>query len=86
MVPMLREDLIRYATRDWAAVEQAKQRHWLRQKREVPTVETLRRADDLLRHARASGRATPSVAERLDDLRVHHRIGLALRAVTRPAR
>jgi len=86
MVHMLREDLIRYARRDWTAVQQAKQLHWLRQKREVSAVETLRRADDRLRHARAAGCATPSVDERLDDLRVHHRIGLALRAVTRPAR
>jgi hypothetical protein len=83
-----REDLIRFARRDWAAVGRAKQAHWLRQKRGLSDSDLCRRSDDLLRHARAVGRS-PSAAglgPDLADLETHHRVGQALRAVVRASR
>jgi hypothetical protein len=80
------DDLIRFARRDWALVAQAKDRHWLRQKRAMTVADLWRRSDDLLRHARTGTRFAPQGADRLEDLRVHQRVGQSLRAVTRAAR
>ena len=83
---MSREDLILFARRDWAAIAEAKDQHWLREKRARPSADACRRSDDLLRHARAASSATPSLDRRLADLHTHQRVGLALRAVTRSSR
>lgn len=86
MVFVLREDLIRFARRDWAAVAHAKEQHWLRQKQASSGPDQCRRVDDLLRYVRAATGASASLADRLSDMHVHHRVGLALRAVTRTTR
>jgi len=79
--------LIRFATRDWAAVARAKEQHWLREKQAAAADDLCRRSDDLLRHARSMARARlSSPADRLADWNVHHRVGQALRAVTRTSR
>lgn len=84
---MSREDLIRFATRDWAAIAWAKEQHWLRQKRTAAGIDLCRRSDDLLRHARSVAPARLSLpADRLADWNVHSRVGQALRAVTRTTR
>jgi hypothetical protein len=75
-----REDLIRFARRDWAAAAQAKDQHWLREKQRSAGPDDCRRLEDMLQHVRAAGRAAASKAERLSDIDVHARVGLALRA------
>jgi hypothetical protein len=84
---MSREHLIRFATRDWATVARAKEQHWLREKRAAAGSDLCRRSDDLLRHARATAQVRLSApADRSADWDVHHRVGQALRAVTRTTR
>jgi hypothetical protein len=86
MLDLSRDDLVRFARRDWTAIARAKERHWLRWKRAMTAADLWRLSDDLLRHARARpGREWPQ-ADRLADLSVHQRVGQALRAVTRAAR
>lgn len=87
MAGVSREELIQFARRDWAAVAAAKEQHWLRLKHTMTYAELCRRSDELLRYARAarSGQGS-SPADRVADVLVHHRVGLALRAVTRPTR
>jgi hypothetical protein len=83
---VFKDDLIRFARRDWAAVARVKASHWLGQKRTQSTADVYRRADALLRHARTATRREPSHADRLADLNVHQRVGEALRAVPLTAR
>jgi hypothetical protein len=78
-----RDDLVRFARRDWAAVARAKERHWLRQRQSATYADLLRRSDDLRRHARAVAPDGPSSAVRHADIAVHERVGKALRAVAR---
>jgi hypothetical protein len=84
MLNVSRDDLVRFARRDWTAIARAKERHWLRWKRTMTTADLWRLSDDLLRHAGA--RREWSLADRLADISVHQRVGQALRAVTRAAR
>jgi hypothetical protein len=81
-----RDELIRFARRDWAAVAQAKQLHWLRWKAAMTPMDLWRLSDELRLHARATARRDSSQADRLADLSVHHRVAQALRAVTRATR
>lgn len=86
MAAVTREDLIQFARRDWAAVARAKDLHWLRRRAALPESDLWRRSDDLLRHARTASRVGPSRSEPFADWHVHHRVGLALRAVSRATR
>ena len=83
---MSRDDLIRFAARDWAAVAAAKQQDWLRRKRAMSPADILQLVDDMRRHARVLHPDGPSKADRAADLATHHRVGQALRAVTHPSR
>ena len=82
-----REDLNRFATRDWATIARAKEQHWLREKRAEAPDDLCRRSDDLLRHARFIASTRLSLpADRIADWQVHQRVGQALRAVPRTLR
>lgn len=83
---MTRDDLIRFALRDWAAVADAKERHWLRRRQQVGYDALLQVSDDLLRHARAASSTGAVLADRLADAAVHQRVGESLRAVALTAR
>ena len=83
---MTREDLIRFARRGWAAVAAAKEQHWLRQKRAMSPAEVWQMSDVLRRHARTLNPDWPSQADREADIETHHRVGVALRAISRPSR
>lgn len=80
------EDFVRFARRDWAAVAEAKERQWLRQKRSMSPAEALHSIDLMRRHALAMRPSWPSRAEREADMSTHQRVGQALRAVTRTSR
>lgn len=86
MLDVSREDLVKFAQRDWAAVADAKTQHWLRKKRATPAGDLWRLSDDLRRFARMVRPEGPGLAERLADLEVHHRVRLALNAVTSASR
>lgn len=83
---MSRDDLVRFARRDWAAVAAAKEQQWLRQKSAMSPADVLEMSDVMRRHAQAVCSAWPTQVEREADLRLHHRVGQALRAVTRTSR
>ena len=83
---MSRDDLVRFARRDWAAVAAAKEQHWLRQKGEMTSAELLQMGDAMRRHALALRPEWSSQADRESDIHVHHRVGQALRAVNRATR
>jgi len=83
---MSRDDLRRFARRDWAAVAVAKEQHWLRRKRTMSPADVLQMSDDMRRHARTLQPDGPLEADRAADLATHHRVGQALRAVTHTAR
>jgi Arc/MetJ-type ribon-helix-helix transcriptional regulator len=80
---MSRDDLVRFARRDWAAVAAAKEAQWLRQKAAMSPADGLEMSDVMRRYARAISPEWPTQADREADLSVHHRVGQALRAVTR---
>jgi hypothetical protein len=83
---MLPEDLVRFARRDWAALAEAKEGEWLRQKRAMTPAEALQLIDVMRCHALAIRPSWPSRAEREGDISTHQRVGQALRAVTRTSR
>jgi len=80
------EDLVRFARRDWAALADAKERQWLRQKRSMSPADALHLSDLMRRHALAIRPDWPSQTERERDMETHHRVGQALRAVSRTTR
>jgi hypothetical protein len=86
MLNVSHDEIIRFARRDWVAIAQAKQGHWLRWKRAMTPADLWRLSDELRHHALAAARWDSSQADRLADLSVHHRVGQALRAVTRAIR
>lgn len=80
---MTREDLVRFATRDWAAVEDEKAAFWVRRKREMSPADALRLGDELRRHALAVRQDWPTEADYAADHATHAHVNEALRAVTR---
>jgi hypothetical protein len=76
-----RDDLVRFATRDWAAVEAGKAQYWAERKRGMTPAEALRLGDDLRRFAETVRPDWPTAAERAADHQVHERVTEALRAV-----
>jgi hypothetical protein len=82
---MTRDDLIRFATRDWAAVADAKVSYWVERKAAMSPAAIMQLGDDLRRHALAMRPDWPGDADRAADAALHHRVSEALRAVARVA-
>ena len=80
---MSREDLVRFARRDWAAIEASKMRHWIDRKATMTPAELLQLGDDLHRYVRSIRPDWPSAEERRADHENHRRVGEMLRAVAR---
>lgn len=78
---MTREDLVRFATRDWAVIADDKARYWAERKRTMSPAEVLRLGDDLRRYASALRPGWPNEADRAADRATHGRVTEALRAV-----
>ena len=71
-----------FVRRDWAALAWAKEQHWLRLSRTLTPAEQLWRIDELARYARSIRCTGQPAADRLADVRIHQRVGQALRAVS----
>lgn len=80
--PMTRSEILSFAGRDWAAIEEEKARFWVERKRAMTPAEALAAADSLRRFARRVKPDWPDDDERAADLDVHVRVGEALRAVS----
>lgn len=78
---MNRDALRQFARRDWTAVAASKTRFWHELKGRRTAADVLAVADQMRAHARRVRPDWPTRAQRLDDLRVHQRVGEALRAV-----
>lgn len=84
---MKREDLVRFATRDWAAIADDKARYWADRKASMTPAGVLQLGDDLRRHALSVRPDGPSATDRAADGETHRRVSESLRAVIRqPAR
>jgi hypothetical protein len=70
-----------FARRDWAAVATSKDRFWHALKDHRSAADVLALAERMRTHARQIRPDWPTPQQRLDDLRVHQRVGEALRAV-----
>jgi uncharacterized protein YbjT (DUF2867 family) len=81
---MTREDIVRFATRDWAAVADDKAGYWVARKRTMTPADVLRLGDDLRRHALSLRPDWPDDADRAADRDTHVRVTEALRAVASP--
>ncbi|MBK5295689.1 MAG: hypothetical protein JJE40_00945 [Vicinamibacteria bacterium] len=77
---MTRADLIAFARRDWAALDEEKARTWRDRKRSLGVEGALGLADQLRRHVLAVRPEWPTSDERSDDLRHHVRVSEALAA------
>lgn len=75
---MTKADLIAFARRDWAALEDEKTRTWRTHKLSLGVEGALRLADELRRHVVAVRPEWPTPDERAEDLRHHARLTLAL--------
>lgn len=78
---MTRDDLVRFATRDWSAIADDKARYWADRKASMSPADVLQLGDDLRRHALAVRPDWPSAADRAADRETHRRVSEALRAV-----
>lgn len=78
---MDRHALRQFAHRDWSAVASSKTRHWRALKADRSAADALAIADQLRIHVRQIRPDWPTPQSRLDDVRVHQRVGEALRAV-----
>lgn len=79
---MNRDDLVRFATRDWAAIEQDKAHYWAERKKSMSPAEALAMGNDMRVHALAVRPAAPDAGDRDADADTHRRVSEALRAVT----
>ncbi len=78
---MTRDDLVRFAKRDWEAIADDKARYWAERKRAMSPVDALRLGDELRRHALAVRPDWPGEPDREADRETHRRVAEALRAV-----
>jgi hypothetical protein len=78
---MKRADIVAYATRDWRAVQEAKERYWAERKPSLTPEEALEIADGLRRHVKSLRPDWPSAEERQHGLELHARVSAALRSV-----
>jgi hypothetical protein len=76
-----RNALRQFARRDWSAVATSKTRHWQAMKTGRSAADVLDIADRMRIHAQQIRPEWPTRQQRLDDVRVHQRVGEALRAV-----
>jgi hypothetical protein len=74
-----KEDLVAYARRDWAAIEERKRAHWAAEK--LTPEESLNIGDDLRCHVSALQPDWPSADDRQTDLATHIRVAESLRRV-----
>jgi hypothetical protein len=81
MTAMTRDDIVRFAARDWDAVARSKTAAWIEQKARLSPAEVLRLGDELRRHAAAVRPDWPTDADRNADRAAHERVTEALRAV-----
>jgi urease accessory protein UreF len=81
-----RDEIVKFAERDWVAIEDDKALHWAARKRTMSPAAALRLGDDLRRHAKAMRPDWPSEAERMADQDTHACVTKALRAVARATR
>lgn len=84
--PMTRDDLVRFANRDWGAIADNKARFWAERKRAMSPADAIRLGDDLRRYARGVRPDWPSEADRRVDGETHSRVSEALRAVAHATR
>ena len=78
-----RDDLIAYARRDWAALEDSKAEFWVARKSAMSAAEVLAVGDELRRYAQGLAKNWPDAADRAEDESAHIRVAEALRAVGR---
>lgn len=78
---MDRNALRQFARRDWSAAAASKARHWRATKTGRSAADVLALADRMRVHAQQIRPDWPTPQQRLDDVRVHQRVGEALRAV-----
>ena len=78
---MTREDIRRFAGRDWSRLAAAKDRAWLRAKQAMSTSDAIRTADELRKFAIVARAGWPDPADRADDVQTHVRVSEALGAV-----
>lgn len=78
---MTREDIRRFARRDWTRVADAKNRSWLARKAQGSVDDAIRSADRLRRFALVARPDWPDRAHRAEDLQTHIRVAEALGAV-----
>jgi hypothetical protein len=78
---MRREDIRTFATRDWAAIGDAKARFWAERNRSMTVAEALATAEMLRQHTSQVKPSWPDADERAADMALHIRISEALRAV-----
>jgi hypothetical protein len=76
-----RDALRQFARRDWSAVAASKTRHWRTLKTGRSAADVLAIAERMRLHAKQLRPEWPTPQQRLDDVRVHQRVGEALRAV-----
>ncbi len=76
---MKKEDIIAFARRDWASVEEAKERYWAKQKSSMTPGEALRLGDALRADAEALRHRGPTAEERKEDLVTHERVAEMLK-------
>jgi hypothetical protein len=76
-----RDDLVKFARRDWVAIEDDKAQYWAARKYVMSPAEALCLGADLRRHAKAVRPDWPSDAERMADLETHARVAKALRVI-----
>ena len=79
---MRRNEILSFAGRDWAAIEEEKARYWVEWKRSMTPAEALAAAESFRRLARQMKSDWPDEDERAADLDVHVRVGEALRAIS----
>lgn len=80
---MRREDVVAFARRDWAALEEGKAAFWAERKASLSAAQVLALGNELRRHAQSLKPDWPDAAERAEDLAVHRRVSEALRAAGR---
>lgn len=78
---MERNALQRFVRRDWAPMAASKDRHWRAMKADRSAAGVLAMADGMRVHAQRLRPGWPTAANRLEDVRVHQRVGESLRAV-----
>ena len=78
---MTRDDIRRFAGRDWSRLAVAKDRAWLRAKQAMSTSDAIRAADELRKFTLDARAGWPDPTDRANDVQTHVRVSEALGAV-----